>query len=185
MFTVISNEICLQCVVLVLYTCVCTVEKYKCRKHSQGVGATQNSRATESKIVIIRPIRGYEEWIIQRVIVVKQGVHWRMWLLRVTCWFTWKNCYFRLNYRWYLAFQSGIEMSYRMLFRKISRRYWNEWHIFSESVHHLIMISDHSYPIYRYFDGGVSSVYFWELEGYGFAGIVLLKKVPHTCETYI
>lgn len=32
--------------------------------------------------------------------------------------------------------------------------------------------------VYRelYFEGGVSSVYFWDLEGEGFAGVVLLKK---------
>lgn len=30
--------------------------------------------------------------------------------------------------------------------------------------------------IYRYFEGGVSSVYFWDLE-YGFAGVVLIKKI--------
>jgi capping protein (actin filament) muscle Z-line, beta len=28
---------------------------------------------------------------------------------------------------------------------------------------------------FRYFEGGVSSVYFWDLE-YGFAGVVLIKK---------
>ena len=29
---------------------------------------------------------------------------------------------------------------------------------------------------YRYFEGGVSSVYFWDLDNGGFAGIVLIKK---------
>lgn len=28
----------------------------------------------------------------------------------------------------------------------------------------------------RYFEGGVSSVYLWDLEDGGFAGVVLLKK---------
>ena len=28
---------------------------------------------------------------------------------------------------------------------------------------------------YRYYDGGVSSVYFWDLDD-GFAGVILLKK---------
>lgn len=28
----------------------------------------------------------------------------------------------------------------------------------------------------RYYEGGVSSVYLWELEDGGFAGVVLLKK---------
>ena len=30
-------------------------------------------------------------------------------------------------------------------------------------------------PIYRYFDGGVSSVYLWDLD-YGFAGVIIIKK---------
>jgi len=29
---------------------------------------------------------------------------------------------------------------------------------------------------YRYYEGGVSSVYFWDLDADGFAGVVLLKK---------
>ena len=29
---------------------------------------------------------------------------------------------------------------------------------------------------YRYFEGGVSSVYLWDLETGGFAGVVLIKK---------
>lgn len=29
---------------------------------------------------------------------------------------------------------------------------------------------------FRYFEGGVSSVYFWDLD-HGFAGVVLIKKV--------
>ena len=31
----------------------------------------------------------------------------------------------------------------------------------------------------RYFEGGVSSVYLWDLDDGGFAGVVLLKKSPH------
>lgn len=30
--------------------------------------------------------------------------------------------------------------------------------------------------VYRYFEGGVSSVYLWDLEDGGFAGAVVLKK---------
>jgi capping protein beta len=32
-----------------------------------------------------------------------------------------------------------------------------------------------AYRTYRYYEGGVSSVYFWDLDD-GFAGVVLLKK---------
>lgn len=32
----------------------------------------------------------------------------------------------------------------------------------------------------RYFEGGVSSVYFWDLD-YGFAGVVLIKKIGDGC----
>lgn len=33
-----------------------------------------------------------------------------------------------------------------------------------------------SSPLSRYYEGGVSSVYLWDLEDGGFAGVVLLKK---------
>ena len=33
---------------------------------------------------------------------------------------------------------------------------------------------------FRYYEGGVSSVYFWDLEDDGFAGVVLLKKSKST-----
>jgi hypothetical protein len=32
----------------------------------------------------------------------------------------------------------------------------------------------------RYYEGGVSSVYLWDLEDGGFAGVVLLKKSTHS-----
>ncbi|GMS85174.1 hypothetical protein PENTCL1PPCAC_7349, partial [Pristionchus entomophagus] len=49
----------------------------------------------------------------------------------------------------------------------------------SERLRTLEIEANAAFEAYRdmYFDGGVSSVYFWELEGYGFAGIVLLKKI--------
>ena len=36
----------------------------------------------------------------------------------------------------------------------------------------------YTFPVwpYRYFEGGVSSVYLWDLEDGGFAGVVVLKK---------
>lgn len=34
---------------------------------------------------------------------------------------------------------------------------------------------DAAYVVYRYYEGGISSVYFWDLDD-GFAGVVLLKK---------
>jgi hypothetical protein len=33
----------------------------------------------------------------------------------------------------------------------------------------------------RYYEGGVSSVYLWDLDDGGFAGVVLLKKSKHWC----
>lgn len=33
----------------------------------------------------------------------------------------------------------------------------------------------------RYYEGGVSSVYLWDLEDGGFAGVVLLKKSTFLC----
>jgi len=38
-------------------------------------------------------------------------------------------------------------------------------------AHAGFILSDH-----RYYEGGVSSVYLWELEDGGFAGVVLFKK---------
>lgn len=40
----------------------------------------------------------------------------------------------------------------------------------------LIDILLHFVGSYRYYEGGVSSVYLWELEDGGFAGVVLFKK---------
>ena len=31
---------------------------------------------------------------------------------------------------------------------------------------------------FRYYEGGISSVYFWDLD-HGFAGVILLKKSPY------
>lgn len=36
-------------------------------------------------------------------------------------------------------------------------------------------VFDHPNRDYRYYEGGVSSVYFWDLDD-GFAGVILLKK---------
>jgi capping protein beta len=36
-------------------------------------------------------------------------------------------------------------------------------------------------PKYRYYEGGVSSVYLWDLDDGGFAGVVVLKKGNTSC----
>lgn len=35
--------------------------------------------------------------------------------------------------------------------------------------------------LHRYFEGGVSSVYLWDTEDNGFAGVVLIKKSTCVC----
>jgi capping protein beta len=42
------------------------------------------------------------------------------------------------------------------------------------TMNYLILI------VTRYYEGGVSSVYLWDLEDGGFAGVVLLKKSTHS-----
>jgi len=37
-----------------------------------------------------------------------------------------------------------------------------------------------SVETYRYYEGGVSSVYLWDTEEGGFAGVVLIKKSAYT-----
>lgn len=37
-----------------------------------------------------------------------------------------------------------------------------------------------SVETYRYYEGGVSSVYLWDTEEGGFAGVVLIKKSEYT-----
>lgn len=47
----------------------------------------------------------------------------------------------------------------------------------SESLRKLEIAMNQAFDVYRglYFEGGVSSVYLWDLDD-GFAGVVLLKK---------
>lgn len=47
----------------------------------------------------------------------------------------------------------------------------------SESVRKLEIAANEAFDVYRdlYYEGGVSSVYFWNLDD-GFAGVILLKK---------
>ena len=47
----------------------------------------------------------------------------------------------------------------------------------SEKLRQLEIDANHAFDMYRemYFDGGVSSVYMWDLD-HGFAGVVLIKK---------
>jgi F-actin capping protein, beta subunit. len=40
----------------------------------------------------------------------------------------------------------------------------------------LYFIADIPNKLNRYFEGGVSSVYLWDLDDGGFAGVVLMKK---------
>ncbi|TGZ82971.1 F-actin capping protein, beta subunit [Ascodesmis nigricans] len=49
----------------------------------------------------------------------------------------------------------------------------------SESVRKLEIAANEAFDVYRdlYYEGGVSSVYFWNLDD-GFAGVILLKKAP-------
>jgi len=48
----------------------------------------------------------------------------------------------------------------------------------SQKLRQLEIQANEAFDIYRdlYFEGGVSSVYLWDLEGTGFAGVVLIKK---------
>lgn len=48
----------------------------------------------------------------------------------------------------------------------------------SEKLRQLEIDANHAFHLYRemYFEGGVSSVYFWDLD-HGFAGVILIKKV--------
>ncbi|OTF69068.1 F-actin-capping protein subunit beta isoforms 1 and 2-like protein [Euroglyphus maynei] len=48
----------------------------------------------------------------------------------------------------------------------------------SEKLRQLEIDANHAFDLYRemYFEGGVSSVYFWDLD-HGFAGVILIKKV--------
>lgn len=47
----------------------------------------------------------------------------------------------------------------------------------SERVRKLEIAANESFDVYRelYYEGGVGSVYFWDLDD-GFAGVILLKK---------
>lgn len=47
----------------------------------------------------------------------------------------------------------------------------------SERVRKLEVAANESFDVYRelYYEGGVGSVYFWDLDD-GFAGVILLKK---------
>lgn len=47
----------------------------------------------------------------------------------------------------------------------------------SEKLRQLEVDANHAFDMYRemYFEGGVSSVYFWDLD-HGFAGVILIKK---------
>lgn len=47
----------------------------------------------------------------------------------------------------------------------------------SERVRKLELAANESFDVYRelYYEGGVGSVYFWDLDD-GFAGVILLKK---------
>lgn len=47
----------------------------------------------------------------------------------------------------------------------------------SERLRQLEVDANHAFDQYRemYFEGGVSSVYFWDLD-HGFAGVILIKK---------
>ena len=47
----------------------------------------------------------------------------------------------------------------------------------SEQLRQLEIDANHAFDMYRemYFEGGVSSVYFWDLD-HGFAGVILIKK---------
>jgi len=48
----------------------------------------------------------------------------------------------------------------------------------SEKIRKIEIAANDAFDIYRelYYEGGVSSVYFWDLDAEGFAGVVLLKK---------
>lgn len=48
----------------------------------------------------------------------------------------------------------------------------------SERVRKLEIAANEAFDVYRelYYEGGVGSVYFWDLDDDGFAGVVLLKK---------
>jgi capping protein beta len=53
----------------------------------------------------------------------------------------------------------------------------------SERVRKMEIRANEAFDVYRelYYEGGVSSVYFWNLDD-GFAGVVLLKKgKPYSC----
>jgi capping protein beta len=53
----------------------------------------------------------------------------------------------------------------------------------SERVRKMEVRANEAFDVYRelYYEGGVSSVYFWNLDD-GFAGVVLLKKgIPYPC----
>jgi capping protein (actin filament) muscle Z-line, beta len=53
----------------------------------------------------------------------------------------------------------------------------------SESLRKLEIDANHAFDQYRdmYFEGGVSSVYLWDLD-HGFAGILLIKKGLSICQ---
>ncbi|KAF8456057.1 F-actin-capping protein subunit beta [Kalaharituber pfeilii] len=48
----------------------------------------------------------------------------------------------------------------------------------SEKIRKIEVAANEAFDVYRelYYEGGVSSVYFWDLDADGFAGVVLLKK---------
>ena len=54
----------------------------------------------------------------------------------------------------------------------------------SEKVRKMEIRANEAFDVYRelYYEGGVSSVYFWNLDD-GFAGVVLLKKGMHQSTT--
>lgn len=53
----------------------------------------------------------------------------------------------------------------------------------SERVRKLEIAANEAFDVYRelYYEGGVGSVYFWDLDDDGFAGVVLLKKGGWLC----
>ena len=56
----------------------------------------------------------------------------------------------------------------------------------SERVRKLEVAANEAFDVYRelYYEGGVASVYFWDLDD-GFAGVVLLKKGAYMPLVYL
>lgn len=55
----------------------------------------------------------------------------------------------------------------------------------SDKVRRMEVKANEAFDVYRelYYEGGVSSVYFWNLDD-GFAGVVLLKKGAFSCHSH-